>query len=74
MKITISDKTGIISVGKLDFFWINQHFSHRGYCGIELSPIDDLDGYILLMIGSRWRNVLTWDFYAFGKYWSHYYD
>lgn len=72
MKISISDKSGIIRIGNLDVFWINQHYTQRGYCGLELYPLDDLDGYILLMIGSRWRRALTWDFYAFGRYWSHY--
>lgn len=71
MKIVITDKHGTISFGKVVFFWFNQYFTRRGECGVEIYPIDDLDGYILLMIGSRWRNALSYDFYAFGRYYGN---
>lgn len=74
MKFQISDKSGSICIGKIDFFWINQSQDKKGCCGIEIYPIDDLDGYILFMIGTRWKFPFSWDFYAFGRHWSHWKD
>lgn len=74
IKIRVSDEQGLIQLNNLDIFWKNSDSRKFGYAGVELCNLDDLDGYILFMLGSRWKWPLSWDFYAFGRYWSHYRD
>lgn len=71
MSIHINSVEGVIRIGLLDFFWVNKLKYCHGFCGFEIHPIGD-DGYILWMVGKRWKWNLSYDFHMFGKYFSHY--
>lgn len=71
-RVKLNSEEALIQLGNLDIFWKNSDPERFGYFGLELCNLDDLDGYILLMLGCRWKWPLSYDFYAFGRYWSHY--